>query len=41
MKKKMETTGIMGIIWGLYRDYIGVIWILQQEFRASSLKFRV
>ena len=21
MEKKMETTGVIGVIWGLYRDY--------------------
>ena len=26
MEKKMETLGIIGIIQGLYWDYIGVIW---------------
>ena len=26
MEKKMETTTLYRVIWGIYRQYIGVIW---------------
>ena len=29
MEKEMETTGMMGILEGLYRDYIGIMGILE------------
>ena len=37
MEKNMETIGIIGVILGLYRDYIGIIFGIMEKKMETSI----